>query len=151
MSEEPVHPESGAPRLMDAAIVEARSRGHEFVGTGHLALALLVIADGAGRAALARAGVDASALRRAMDEALRTRSEFTPRTAGGGGARSRLPLTPNAKAAFELALSAARSEGSERLDARHVLIGLARISRGVAAAALASLGIDATRLAADHA
>lgn len=136
---------------MDAAIAEARVRGSEYVGTGHLALALLVIDDASGRDALARVGVDASALRRVVSETMRLRPEVAFRGSGHPGASARPPLTPNAKSAFELALSAARSEGAERLVARHVLIGLVRVSRGVAALALESIGVDAHRLEGDQA
>jgi plasmid stability protein len=90
---------------------EARSLGHDHVGTEHLLLGVLAQAP--------------ELVELSPDDA---RAQLEPGTAEATG---QIPFTPTSKQALELALRAALSHGDAAIEPRHLLVGISSTdSRG---------------------
>jgi ATP-dependent Clp protease ATP-binding subunit ClpA len=155
-----------------AAQFQAAALDHGYIGTEHLLLGLLDVADARAARLLDRLGVrrewarseverivgrgepdlDADALATlGIDlDAVRERVE---RTFGAGALSGRrrcrrrslgrgLPFTPRAKKALELSLREAIAMGDDSIGSEHVLLGIAREGDGVGARILRSRGVD---------
>jgi ATP-dependent Clp protease ATP-binding subunit ClpA len=112
---------------------EAARLRHQYVGTEHLLLGMTAVPSTA-TAILEAASVDPHALRDKTNETLRP---GTAETAGG----SDIPYTSRSKKVLELAMSEARDLGQDYVGAEHLLIGLLREERGIAAQVLAYHGL----------
>jgi ATP-dependent Clp protease ATP-binding subunit ClpA len=160
-----------ARTVVVGAQVEAAALAHEWIGTEHLLLGLVrdpatatarLLAGWDIEAGWARAEVerivgrgepelDARALATLgidLDE-VRTRVEqrFGPgalarRRCRRGGPGPRVPFTPRAKRALDLALREALVLGEDHIGSQHVLLGLLREGDGIAASILRSRGLD---------
>lgn len=113
---------------------EALALGHEFIGCEHLLLGLLT-SHGIGITVLRNLGVDATQA-----------SELVKRARKHGTLDERLtaadlPYTSPAKRTLELAMSEARELQHSTLGTEHLLMGLLREERGIAAQVLRSLGV----------
>jgi ATP-dependent Clp protease ATP-binding subunit ClpC len=124
--------------------VLSRSRGeatrlrHEYVGSEHLLLALIADRDGAGVTVLSDLGVDADALRGAIEEIVKTGKAPV-------SADQSLPYTSRSKKVLELSMIAARNLGDDYVGTEHLLLGLINEGRGIAAQVLADRGVTAER------
>lgn len=136
---------SGAVRrVLGRANAEASEVRHDYIGTEHILLALLREERGAAAEVLARLGVDAAQLRR------KTLNVLRPGTSEKS--LDRRPYTSRAKKVIEYAMAVAREEaagaggGKARVavDTDHLLIGLIREEKGIAAKVLASFGVRST-------
>jgi ATP-dependent Clp protease ATP-binding subunit ClpC len=112
---------------------EARSLGHDRLGTEHLLLGLL--REGEGLAARALAALDVS-----IDEARAQVVRLVGRGADRNVSRGQIPFTPRAKQALELGLREALTLGHDYIGTEHLLLGLVR-SEGTGARALWELGV----------
>ena len=90
-----------ARQAVAAAQEEARALGHDHVGTDHLLLSALAQTNPA--------------------EAEKVRARLTP---GDSAETGRIPFTPQAKRALELALRAALDEGAPLIEPRHLVAGV---------------------------
>jgi ATP-dependent Clp protease ATP-binding subunit ClpA len=120
---------------MRAAQQEARSLGHDHVGTGDVLLGLLAVDRGGAARALKSLGIAPDAVRERVGK-------------GSGAPDGQLPFAPEAKKALELSLREALSFGHNYIGTEHLLLGLVR-EGGVAAEALASLGADGDGIRAE--
>jgi len=120
--------------VLELAKEEARRLGHPAIGTEHLLLGLVKEGGGVGAAALKRLGLDLEKVEQAVEEMLRPGDE-TPEGED-------VPFTPRAKRVLELAETEAQQIGHNYVGTEHILLGLAREGRGVAAKALGNLGIQ---------
>jgi len=119
----------------------ARELRHDYVGTEHILLALLQQEGGSALVILAQLGVDPVRLRKHVLE--HTRPGRTPDLRGAR------PYTSRAKRALEYAMASARdSDGDARgrigrtgLDTHHLLQGLIREAKGIAAQALVAFKV----------
>jgi ATP-dependent Clp protease ATP-binding subunit ClpC len=126
--------------VLSDAREEAARRKHEHVGTEHLLIALLADSDrdDAGGCSLAGVvldvlGVDREKMSEVLDETiLRGRSATTD---------DQLTYTSRAKAVLELAMAEARVARATTVDTQHLLLGLVREERGIAAHVLLDFGI----------
>ncbi|MFB4317368.1 Clp protease N-terminal domain-containing protein [Actinomadura sp. 21ATH] len=122
---------------------ESRLLGHDYIGTEHLLLGLIREDGGqeAGEvtAALAPLGIDLAAVRAKIEEVVGE--------GAGGGESERVPFTPRAKVVLELGLREAQRLGHEGIDAGHLMLGLLREGKGLAARVLRDLGADLDELA----
>jgi len=116
---------------------EARSMGHEYIGTEHLLLGLLLEGTGIAAKVLADLGITADA----------ARQEITRLVPPGTSAvtAERLPLTPRLRQAIEEARLAARNLHHDFLGTEHLLMGLMDIP-GVAAESLKTLGLNSQQV-----
>lgn len=144
---------------------EARQLRHDRIGTEHLLLGLLAEAPGV----LAATGITAAAVREGIAAArgpsdadalatlgidldeVRRRVEATFGTGAlsavrRGGRSGHLPFSPRAKTVLELSLREAIRLKHNWIGPEHILLGLIREGRGLAAAVLVALGVDLERL-----
>ncbi len=123
------------------ARAEAARLGHDYVGTEHLLLGLLLDAEGVHASILTRLGVDGEELGLRVEDAL---PGGGPERAGSGaatGGGESLPWTSRAKKAIDAAIAEARELGDSLVDTEHLLLGLTRDVRSIAALALDESGV----------
>ncbi|MGE3244662.1 MAG: Clp protease N-terminal domain-containing protein, partial [Pirellulales bacterium] len=119
----------------------ARQWNHQYVGTEHLLLGLADTDNGVLARLLGEHQVDAAQLRAAVEALVRADE---PRQ----DALAKLPLTPRAQHALDLADADARFLQQDAVRPEHLLCGLVREPEGVAGQALRSLGLEPNQLAA---
>jgi len=122
------------------AIEEARALNHNYVGTEHLLLGLLRESDGIAAQVLMNLGLKLEDVRQAVLNLLGGRAD----DAGTPPTDER--LTNPAEDALELANQEAQRFNYEYVGTEHVLLGLVKEGRGLAATALANRGIDLQKL-----
>jgi predicted ester cyclase len=127
-------------KVLAGAREEAARLRHEYVGTEHLLLSLVGDGDGTAVAALEQLGASRDDIRRRVEELLTRGSGTRPVTPD-------LPYTSRAKKVLELAMSEARELGHSYVGTEHLLLGLLREERSVAAIVLNDVGVtlDAAR------
>jgi ATP-dependent Clp protease ATP-binding subunit ClpA len=121
---------------------EAAKLRHEYVGTEHILLGLIAEGEGVAATVLQNLGVD-------LDD-LRFKIETTVKR-GSTGARTGpdLPYTSRAKKVLELSMSAARALDHPYVGTEHLLLGLLREQRGIAAQVLNDAGVTEEGTAAE--
>ena len=122
-----------ARRVLVLAQDEARLLDHTFIGTEHLLLGLLREEDGVAAQVLHQLGVRIVPARELVREAVGALGE------PGSGPP---PFTPRAKKVLELSLREAFELGHHRIGTEHLLLGLVREGKGVAAQVLVKAGAD---------
>jgi len=125
-----------ARRVVVLAQTEARSLGHNYIGTEHILLALIDEGHGVAAKALEAMGIDQDAARQRVEE-------ITGH--GPGASEGHIPFTPPAKKLLELALREALQLGHHYIGTEHILLGLIREGDGVGAQVLVGLGADLNR------
>jgi hypothetical protein len=113
---------------------EARQLGHRYVGTEHVLLGLLSLADEPAARALASLGVRPDTVRDAVVAASGR---------GEADAARHLPFTPPTKKVLEGALREALALGHDYIGTEHILLGLVRADDAVATRILDDLGAPA--------
>jgi hypothetical protein len=112
----------------------ARIHRHHAVGTEHLLLGLLgEPAALAAKLLLAKAG-QADVVRQAVAERMAED--------GQEGPRGQIPFTPQGKRVLQETIREASRLGHDFVGTEHLLLGLLAVQDGIAAAALAALGMD---------
>jgi ATP-dependent Clp protease ATP-binding subunit ClpA len=122
-------------KVLAMAREEAAALHHEYVGTEHELLGLLREGEGIAATALRNLGVDLDALRDSVFDVVK---RGTSRTTTGPD----LPYTSRAKKTLELAMSEARELKHDYVGTEHLLMGLIREEKGIAAQLLKSFGVD---------
>ncbi len=120
---------AGVKMALNDAREEARRLKHPYVGTEHILLGVIRDEEGIAGRVLVGLGVDLSELRREIEEGVK---EGT--TAPVSGAH--VPYTSRAKKVIELAMIEASETRQEYVGTEHVLLGLLREERGIAAQVL---------------
>lgn len=111
---------------------EARQLGHDYIGTEHLLLGLLVDPEGMSGQALTSCGIDSDGVR----------AEIVSRIGRGSSPpKGHIAFTPRAKNVLELSLRQALKLGDSYIGTEHVLLGLLAEGEGVAAQILTT-GVD---------
>src|SRR5262249_44797277 len=105
----------GVRRALASAREETARLRHEYVGTEHLLLGLMLVDDGAAANVLRKLNIDLVELR--LDVESRARPGTT-------APRDDAPYTTRAKKVLELAMSEARELGDSFVGTEHVLLGL---------------------------
>lgn len=120
-------------RILVGARDEAHRLHHEYVGTEHLLLALIRQDGGVAAAVLANLNVDLGEICKVTEETVHTgkRSSVDPID---------LPYTSRAKKVIELSLAAARDLKHNYVGGEHLLLGLIREEKGIAAQILTHHG-----------
>ena len=122
-----------AQRALIYAQEEARSLGHNYVGTEHLLLGLLREGEGAAAQVLKSLGIDLSKVRQQVEDLVGKGSfNFTE----GFG------YTPRTKRVMELSFYEARNLGHNYVGTEHLLLSLIREGEGVASRILKDAGVD---------
>ena len=123
-----------ARRVLVLAQDEARMLEHNFLGTEHILLGLLLEGGGVGAKALQELGADPDGLRARITQVVPTGA---PGTASGAP-----PFTPRSKKVLELALREALQLHHNYIGTEHLLLGLIQEGEGVAAQVLVAAGLD---------
>jgi ATP-dependent Clp protease ATP-binding subunit ClpC len=113
---------------------EARGMRHNYMGTEHLLLGLLVVEEGlASHILINRLHLTSGEIRERVRKIVGEGDVFTA---------GQIPLTPRTKKVLEFALREALSLGHNYIGTEHVLLGLVRENEGVAARILGEYEID---------
>ena len=127
-----------ARRTVVLAQEEARSLGHDHIGTEHLLLGLLRESAGVAATALTSLGVSLAAARERVSDSRPAEERASGRTLTEG----HIPFTPRAKRTLELALRESLQLGHDCIGTEHILLGLVREPGCRAAVILSALGAD---------
>ena len=124
-------------RALALAQEEARRLSHDHAGTEHLLLGLIRDRDGLAATTLSSLGINLGAVRDQVEDILgRGRSEPP----------EHIPYTPRARRVLDLAQREATQMGQHRVGTEHLLLGLIREGRNVAAQVIVTLGGDLSRI-----
>lgn len=124
-------------KVLALAREESARLHHEYVGTEHMLLGLVREGEGVGVTAMQNLGVDLDALRQQIAQVVQAGS---PRQIGPD-----LPYTSRAKKVLELAMSEARELHHSYVGTEHILLGLLREEKGIAAQLLVAAGLTTER------
>ncbi|MGV9308775.1 MULTISPECIES: ATP-dependent Clp protease ATP-binding subunit [unclassified Nonomuraea] len=124
-----------ARRVLVLAQEEARKLNHDYLGTEHLLLGLLLEGQGVAALALTKLGIGLDAVQTGV---------VSISLPGERPHDGHIPFTPRAKRVLELALREALFFGHDHIGTEHLLLGLIREGEGVAAQVLASQGAEPT-------
>jgi ATP-dependent Clp protease ATP-binding subunit ClpA len=141
-------PTSRVKEVIELSFEEARKMGNNYVGTEHLLLGLLVEGEGIAAHVLQDLGATLAKVRPEIDQLLRSGGVTESKSVEPGR-----PITTPAKYPIDRFTSAAKNvltlaqEEAERaqhsyIGTEHLLLGLLRQGEGLAAAALANLGVE---------
>lgn len=122
-----------ARRATVLAQEEARSLNHNYIGTEHILLGLLIEGEGVAFKALDGSGIDAEQARAAV------LAKIGP---GAEPQKGQIPFTPRARKVMELALREALQLGHNYIGTEHLLLALARETEGVGAQVLVEMGAE---------
>lgn len=132
--------DAGGRDAVHRGFEQARRLQHRFVGTEHLLLGVLDQGDSSAARVLVDHGVTADAARREVLAVVgRGDSPF----------EGELGLTARAYKVVELARREAHQLGAEAIDPLHLVLGLVREGRGVAATVVSTLAGDLDAVRAD--
>jgi len=129
-----------ARRAVEMAHVEARRRGHNYIGTEHLLLGVLGDPEALAGRVLDSLGAPATRIEAEIDRRVGAVTAGASALTGPGSAP--IPFTPRATHALDLAADEALHLGHNYVGTEHELLGLLREPEGIASQALAALGID---------
>jgi ATP-dependent Clp protease ATP-binding subunit ClpC len=116
---------------------EARTLGHNYIGTEHLLLGLLREEEGVAARVLESLRVTLEDVRAQVAQIVGHGDEV---------ATVQIPFTPRAKKVLELALREALALGHNYIGTEHVLLGLMREGDGVAVRILLDFNVDAEKV-----
>ena len=121
---------------------EAHALNHEYVGTEHILLGLLKEGEGVACAVLQALDID-------LDE---VREDILLHVKRGGASSTTgpdLPYTSRAKRVLELSMAEARDCNHSYVGSEHLLLGLLREEKGIAAQVLTDRGLTLSRARAE--
>ncbi|MGH7458078.1 MAG: ATP-dependent Clp protease ATP-binding subunit [Longimicrobiaceae bacterium] len=120
-------------KVLAMAREEAIRLQHDYVGTEHILLGLIREGEGVAAAVLTNLAVDLEQIQQKVEESVR-RGKATI-------ALGELPYTSRAKKVLEFAMAEARELSHSYVGTEHLLLGLLREEKGIAAEVLGQLGI----------
>jgi ATP-dependent Clp protease ATP-binding subunit ClpC len=107
---------------------------HDYVGTEHILLGLIREGEGVAAAVLTNLSVDLGQIHERVEESVRKGKATI--------ALGELPYTSRAKKVLEFAMAEAREFNHSYVGTEHLLLGLLREEKGIAAQVLNSLGVS---------
>ena len=120
-------------KVLAMAREEAIRLQHDYVGTEHILLGLIREGEGVAAAVLTNLAADLDELHRLVEENVRRGKS--------SAAIGELPYTSRAKKVLEYAMAEARELNHSYVGTEHLLLGLLREEKGLAAKVLGELGI----------
>src|SRR5512140_1523973 len=121
-------------KVLAMAREEAARLHHEYVGTEHILLGLIREGEGVAAAVLQHLNVDLEEIQQKIEETVKK----------GKAAQATgpdLPYTSRAKKVLELGMGEARELGHSYVGTEHLLLGLLREEKGIAAQVLADANV----------
>ena len=122
-------------KVLAMAREEAARLHHEYVGTEHILLGLIREGEGVAAAVLQNLNVDLEDIQTKIEETVK-RGKAAQATGPD------LPYTSRAKKVLELAMGEARELNHSYVGTEHLLLGLLREEKGIAAQALTDCGVN---------
>jgi ATP-dependent Clp protease ATP-binding subunit ClpC len=122
-------------KVLAMAREEAARLHHEYVGTEHILLGLIREGEGVAAAVLQNLSVDLEEIQQKIEETVKKGK--AAQTTGPD-----LPYTSRAKKVLELAMSEARELNHSYVGTEHLLLGLLREEKGIAAQVLTDTGVN---------
>lgn len=126
-------------QALSAARRESQRLGHAYVGTEHMLLALLAQPDSTAVQVLRHLDVAIHSVRRDVEA-------HVPRGKARPDSDNEPPYTSRAKKVLELAMSEAHELGHAYVGVEHLLLGLVREEKGIAAQVLRQRGVTLSKL-----
>jgi ATP-dependent Clp protease ATP-binding subunit ClpC len=126
-----------ARRVVELARHEARTLGHDDIGTEHILLGLIDEGRGVGTTALTSMGINLDEMRQAVQDSVGRGAQPPPES-------EHIPFSPQAKKTLELSLREANRLGNNYIGTEHILLALIG-EGGSAAQLLARAGVDHDR------
>src|SRR5438067_2170540 len=123
-----------AQQTLMLARKEAARFNHNFVGTEHLLLGLILLGQGTAVAVLGRMGLNLETVRQEVEKQVGTGPD--QKMVGN------IPYTPRVKKVLALAVKEAAALNHTYVGTEHLLLGLLREGDGVAARVLKNLDVD---------
>jgi ATP-dependent Clp protease ATP-binding subunit ClpC len=123
-------------KVLQMAREEAARLHHEYVGTEHILLGLIREGEGVAAAVLSNLSVDLEDIQQKIEETVKKGK--APAAAGPPD----LPYTSRAKKVLELAMNEARELNHSYVGTEHLLLGLLREEKGIAAQVLTDAGVN---------
>ena len=120
-------------KVLAMAREEAIRLQHDYVGTEHILLGLIREGEGVAAAVLTNLNVDLDQIHESVDASVRKGKATI--------ALGELPYTSRAKKVLEFAMAEARDFNHSYVGTEHLLLGLLREEKGIAAQVLNSLGV----------
>jgi len=121
-------------KVLAMAREEAIRLQHDYVGTEHILLGLIREGEGVAAAVLTNLNVDLEQIHERVEESVRKGKATI--------ALGELPYTSRAKKVLEFAMAEARDFNHSYVGTEHLLLGLLREEKGIAAQVLNSLGVS---------
>ncbi|HZF53101.1 MAG TPA: Clp protease N-terminal domain-containing protein, partial [Polyangiaceae bacterium] len=122
-------------KVLAMAREEAARLHHEYVGTEHILLGLIREGEGVAAAVLQNLSVD-------LDEIQQKIEETVKKGKAAQATGPDLPYTSRAKKVLELAMAEARELNHSYVGTEHLLLGLLREEKGIAAQVLTDTGVN---------
>jgi len=122
-------------KVLQMAREEAARLHHEYVGTEHILLGLIREGEGVAAAVLQNLNVDLEDIQQKIEETVKK-----GKAAAATGPD--LPYTSRAKKVLELAMTEARELNHSYVGTEHLLLGLLREEKGIAAQVLTDAGVN---------
>src|SRR5262245_14191786 len=122
-------------KVLAMAREEAARLHHEYVGTEHILLGLIREGEGVAAAVLQSLHVDLQDVQERIEEQVK-KGKATQATGPD------LPYTSRAKKVLELAMTEARDLNHSYVGTEHLLLGLLREEKGIAAQVLTDAGVN---------
>jgi hypothetical protein len=126
-----------ARKVMRLANQEARRLRHEYIGTEHILLGLAREGSGVAAHVLKNLGIDLDKIRLETGKLV---------LCGPDMIYGVFPLTPRARKVLEYAIDEARNLNHNYVGTEHLLLGLLREHKGVAAIGLRNLGLTTEKV-----
>jgi len=121
-------------KVLAMAREEAARLRHEYVGTEHILLGLIREGEGVAATVLQNLSVELDDIQRKIEEIVKTGK-------AGQTTGPDLPYTSRAKKVLELAMSEAREMNHKYVGTEHLLLGIIREEKGIAAQVLREFGV----------
>ncbi len=122
-------------KVLQMAREEAARLHHEYVGTEHILLGLIREGEGVAAAVLTNLGVELEEVQQKIEETVK-------KGKAASAAGPELPYTSRAKKVLELAMLEARELNHSYVGTEHLLLGLLKEEKGIAAQVLTDAGIS---------
>jgi ATP-dependent Clp protease ATP-binding subunit ClpA len=122
-------------RVLQMARDQAARLQHEYVGTEHLLLALVLEGEGVAAAALTNLNIDLEDVRGYIEDTVKKG------TAAARATGPDFPYTSRAKKILEFSMAEARDLNHSYVGTEHLLLGILREEKGIGAQALIEMGL----------
>ncbi|MBX7118535.1 MAG: ATP-dependent Clp protease ATP-binding subunit [Gemmatimonadaceae bacterium] len=122
-------------KVLAMAREEAARLHHEYVGTEHILLGLIREGEGVAAAVLNNLSVDLEEIQQKIEDTVKKGKAAQP-------SGPDLPYTSRAKKVLELAMGEARELNHSYVGTEHLLLGLLREEKGIAAQVLTEAGVN---------